>query len=484
MIDLKNLTIKKAQDMMKAGELTSADLTAAYLKEIEKKNPEINAYLEVYSDAMDQARAADAERAAAANSGSSAALLESKPLLGIPMGIKDNILVKGKRVTAASKLLEHYVGSYDATAIIKLKSAGAVFLGRLNMDEFAMGGSTENSAFGPTRNPADTSRVPGGTSGGSAAAVAMDGALVALGSDTGGSIRQPGSFCGVVGLKPTYGSVSRHGLMPMGSSFDVIGPLAKNVDDAETIFNIIKGKDRYDSTSIDLPTNLEVPKKLRVGILPELFNMGGIDKAVLDNLHESIDKLKKAGVEIKEISIPHLKYALAVYYTIIPAEVSSNMARYDGIKYGSRVEGENLLGDYMNTRGQLLGREVRRRIMLGTYVLSSGYHDAYYNKATMVRNLLRNDFIDVFKDVDVILTPTAPSPAFKIGQNTNDPIKMYLEDVFTVTANLVGVPGISIPSGFTEVEGKKLPLGIQFMASHCREDILFAIGKIFEQLNG
>lgn len=481
---MQNLTIEKAQEMMNAGEITSLKLVNYYLDKIKEKNKDINAYLEVFNDAIDMAKLADKERAEASDK---VALLKQKPLLGIPCAVKDNILIKGKIASAASKILEKYVATYDATVISKMKSAGAIFIGRVNMDEFAMGGSTENSAYGVTKNPHDLTRVSGGTSGGSTAAVAMDGALIALGSDTGGSIRQPASYCGVVGLKPTYGSVSRHGLMAMGSSFDVIGPVSHSVRDAEIVFNVIKGEDPtgnvYDSTALK---NAEYEKlqsakdrtKIRIGVMPELFTMGGIDQSVLDTLKSSIEKFKKEGYEIVDVSLPLLKYSLAVYYICIFAEVSSNMARFDGVKYGAKSEGANLLEDYLKTRGDLLGKEVRRRIMLGTYVLSSGYHDAYYNKANSVRDLLKQDFNKAFEKVDVILTPTAPSPAFKIGQNTDDPIKMYLEDIFTVTANLVGIPAISIPAG----ESDGLPIGLQFMAPHAREDVLFAIGKKFEEI--
>ncbi len=497
MIDLKTLTIKKAQESLKKGEYSSVELVSAYIEQIKKVNPEVNAYLEVYADALDQAKLADERRA----KGDTDAL--ALPLLGIPFAIKDNILFAGHTASASSKILEHYVASYDATAISKLKEAGAVFIGRVNMDEFAMGGSTENSAYGVTKNPNDLERVSGGSSGGSAAAVAMDGALVALGSDTGGSIRQPASYCGAVGLKPTYGRVSRHGLMAMGSSLDVIGPITKTVEDAEMVFNAIAcvDADRYDSTTL---TKIEVNEiarshktldeqsgttssgatKLRIGIVPELMNLDGLSKEVRENLNASIELLKSAGYEIKEISLPHIKYSLAVYYILMPAEVSSNMARFDGVKYGSKVDGADLLQDYMNTRGELLGKEVRKRIMLGTYVLSSGYHDAFYNKANLAKDLITADFKKAFEEVDLILTPTAPTPAFKIGAHTSDPVAMYLEDIFTVTANLVGVPAISIPSGFAEVEGKRLPLGIQFMAPHCREDILFIVGKKFEESRG
>lgn len=482
---MQNLTIEKAQEMMNSGELTSQKLVNYYIENINAKNKDINAYLEVFSDAIDCAKKADEERAF---SNDKAALLTQKPLLGIPCAIKDNIVIAGKIASASSKILEKYVAPHNAAVIIKMRDAGAIFIGRTNMDEFAMGGSTENSAFGVTKNPLDLSRVAGGSSGGSAAAVAMDGCLIALGSDTGGSIRQPAAYCGVVGLKPTYGAVSRHGLMAMGSSLDVIGPLTHSVRDAEIVFDVIKGEEKtrsiHDSNAL---TNAEYEKiksekdrlKIKIGIVPELFNIGGIDQSVIDNFNQSIEKFKKAGYEIVDVSLPLLKYSLAVYYVVMPAEVSSNMARFDGVKFGTKLEGSNLLEDYLNTRGELLGKEVRRRIMLGTYVLSSGYHDAYYNKANSVRDLLRSDFVKVFEKVDIILTPTAPSSAFKIGQNTDDPIKMYLEDIFTVTANLVGIPAISIPAG---TDSNKLPIGLQFMAPHCREDVLFALGKKFEEI--
>jgi aspartyl-tRNA(Asn)/glutamyl-tRNA(Gln) amidotransferase subunit A len=478
---MQNLTIEKAQEMMNNGELTSEKLVSYYIENIKSKN-EVNAFLEVFDDAIEMAKLADKERT---SSNDKVALLKQKPLLGIPCAVKDNIVIAGKISSASSKILEKYVAPHNAAVIIKLRDAGAVFIGRTNMDEFAMGGSTENSAFGVTKNPIDLTRVAGGSSGGSAAAVAMDGCMIALGSDTGGSIRQPASYCGVVGLKPTYGSVSRHGLMAMGSSLDVIGPLTNSVRDAEIVFNVIKGDEKtgsiHDSNAL---TNTEYEKnekdrsKIKIGVIPELFNIGGIDEEVIKNFNNSIEKFKNAGYEIMDVSLPLLKYSLAVYYVVMPAEVSSNMARFDGVKFGSKSEGANLLEDYLKTRGDLLGKEVRRRIMLGTYVLSSGYHDAYYNKANSVRDLLRADFKKAFEKVDVILTPTAPSPAFKIGQNSDDPIKMYLEDIFTVTANLVGIPAISIPSGKVE----NLPLGLQFMAPHCREDVLFAIGKKFEDI--
>lgn len=345
------------------------------------------------------------------------------------------------------------------------------------MDEFAMGSSTENSAYGVTKNPHDLSRVAGGSSGGSAAAVAADLALASLGSDTGGSIRQPASHCGIVGLKPTYGSVSRHGLMAMGSSLDVIGPFSKTVSDAEILFNAIKGKDRYDSTSLDVPMAGKRPQKIGV---PRHFLKGdGIDPEVMKAFEASIERFRSLGYEIVDIELPNIGYSLAVYYVLMPAEVSTNLARFDGIKYGLHKEGSNLLEDYLFSRGEGFGPEARRRVMLGSYVLSSGYYDAYYNKASAVRELLKDDFAKAFERADVILTPTAPAPAFKIGEKASDPVAMYLEDIFTVTANLVGTPAISIPAGTKEVEGKRLPIGIHLVSPHGREDALFELGKKF-----
>ncbi len=471
MIDLKTLTIKKAHDSLIKGDYSAVDLAKAYLAEIEKHNKDLNAYLEVYDDVLEQAQEAD-ERFKA-----------GKPslLTGIPFAIKDNILIEGKKASSASKILEGYVATYDATAITKLKAEGAVFLGRANMDEFAMGGSTENSAYGVVKNPHDHTRVAGGSSGGSASAVAGNMALVALGSDTGGSVREPASFCGVVGLKPTYGSVSRHGLMAMASSLDVIGPIAKNVEDAKIVFNCIKGCDPMDSTSIDLETqNLKLKtQNFRIGVPRDFTESEGVDKSVVANFNESLEKLKKLGHQIVDISLPTISYALAVYYIVMPAESSTNLARFDGVKYGLRKSGDNLLEDYKLSRGTGFGPEVRRRILLGAHVLSSGYHDAYYNKAIAVREVIKSDFDKAFSKVDLIATPTAPVPAFKIGEKSADPLAMYLADIFTVSANIVGVPAISVPSGFMEVQGKKLPLGIQFMAPHGGEESLFKVGELF-----
>ena len=488
-MDLKNLTIKKARELLDSKKLSVKELVQYYLKNIENKNKKLNVFLEVYDDCLTQAERAQAM----IDKG------ESKALTGIPIAIKDNILIKGRKASGASKILENYTATYTATATQKLIDQGAVILGRTNMDEFAMGSSTENSAFGITKNPLDHSRVSGGSSGGSAASVASDMALGALGSDTGGSIREPASFCGVVGLKPTYGSVSRYGLMAMGSSLDVIGPIAKTVTDAEIIFNVIKGKDKMDSTSIPHPDfvltspKLGEVKKLKIGVPYHILNQDGISEGVKKNFEQSITKLKDLGFEIKDIKLPNIEKSLAAYYIIMPAEVSSNMARYDGIKYGLSVEGNsltslessNLLDIYKKSRGEGFGPEVRRRIILGTYILSSGYYDAYYGKAMMARKIIRDEFKTAFDTVDVILTPTTPYPAWKIGEKKS-PLENYLADIFTVSANIVGIPAISLPSGYANINnnpltslGTKLPLGIQFMAPHGYENVLFKLGKSF-----
>jgi aspartyl-tRNA(Asn)/glutamyl-tRNA(Gln) amidotransferase subunit A len=471
MIDISKLTIKQARELLDAKSISSRELTDLYIKNIEKLNPDINAYLEVFADNLMMADEADKVIASG----------QSKNLTGIPLSIKDNILIDGKKATAASKILDGFVAPYDATVIKKLKSENVVILGRTNMDEFAMGGSTENSAFGPTKNPIDRNRVPGGSSGGSVASVAMNGALASLGSDTGGSVREPSAFCGVVGLKPTYGSVSRYGLMAMASSLDVIGPVTKSVTDSELVFNSIKGQDAYDSTTYgpNVYQKREAKSKMTIGVPYHILEKGGLSLDVRENFDKSINKLKDLGYEIVDINIPSIEYSLAIYYIIVPAEVSSNMARYDGVKYGLHIEGQNLLDDYLKTRKEGFGPEVRRRILIGTYVLSSGYHDAYYNKALILRQKIKNEFLEVFKKVDAIVTPTAPGPAFKIGEKINDPLSLYLEDIFTVPANIVGVPAISIPSGTVNREGVDLPLGLQIIAPHDSENILFDIGKKF-----
>lgn len=469
-MDLKNLTIKKARALLDNKEISAVELASAYLEEIKKKNPELNAYLEVYDDVLAQAEDADKRIAKG----------ESLPLLGIPLAIKDNILIKGRQVTAASKILEGYIAPYDATAISKLKVQGAVFLGRANMDEFAMGGSTENSAYGVTKNPSDPTRVAGGSSGGSVAAVAGHMALGALGSDTGGSVRQPAAFCGVVGFKPTYGSISRHGLMAMGSSLDVIGPISHTVTDAEILFDAMKGKDMYDGTTVDESTYTSVldKKTLTIGVPWSLLEEKGIDESVKENFKASMEKFKSLGYEVKDISLPHIALSLSVYYILMPAEVSSNLARFDGVKYGLHVDGKDLLEDYMKTRGVGFGKEVRRRILLGTYVLSAGYYDSFYGKAQIVRSLMQEEFKTAFQSVDLVMTPTTPAPAWKMGEK-EDPLSAYLADIFTVTANIVGIPALSIPSGTIKVDTMDLPLGIQLMATHMGEKYLFKAGKDF-----
>ncbi len=486
-IDITTFTIKKAHEHLVDDDFTAVELTQAYLDQIAAKNKDIHAYLEVFDDAIEAAKKADAMIAKCKKNNQ-----PIPALCGIPLAIKDNILIQGKIASSASKILEKYQATYNATVIAKLGREGAVFLGRTNMDEFAMGGSTENSAYGPTKNPHDLSRVPGGTSGGSAAAVASGMALAALGSDTGGSIRQPSSFCGVVGLKPTYGAVSRYGLMAAVSSFDQIGPIAKTVGDAEIIFNAIRGKDAHDGTTIKEKVESRKEKgekKPIIGIPRAFLAMGGIDARVKESFEAAEERFKSLGYEIKDIELPANGYALPVYYILNFAEVSSNMARYDGMRYGLHVDGKDGIDDYFKSRRAGFGREVIRRILLGTYVLSSGYYDAYYNRANAVRRMITDDFIEAFDPAgggaDLILTPTAPSPAFKIGEKASDPMAMYLEDIFTVTANLTGMPAISVPmgqeAGSRKQEGKNppLPMGLQLTARHGDEKTLFEAGKDF-----
>jgi len=475
MIDVKNLTIEKAAEMLKNGKLTSVELVSACLKNIEEKNKELNIFLEVFEDALKQAEHAD----------EMIKVGKVEKLTGIPLAIKDNILIMGRKVSSGSKMLENYVASYDAFVIKKLKEAGAVLIGRTNMDEFAMGSSTENSAYGPTKNPIDPSRVPGGSSGGSAAAIVSGMALGALGSDTGGSIRQPASFCGIVGMKPTYGAVSRSGLTAMSSSLDQIGPFAKTSEDAKIIFDCISGYDEMDSTSIDFPHVRRVGDSYMsdmgekgstdcvIGV-PRDFLKEGVDSEVLKNFEETLSKLKKKGYKIKDVVMPYLKYSLPVYYIIMPAEVSTNLSRLDGVRYGLRKEGENVFDTFKKSRSAGFGPETKRRIILGTYVLSHGYYDAYYNKAWIVRRTIIKEYENVFKEVDFIVTPTTPTTAFKLGEKTADPLQMYLEDIFTISANLTGLPSISIPSGFSS---QKLPFGIGFTGPLHSDSALFAIEK-------
>jgi aspartyl-tRNA(Asn)/glutamyl-tRNA(Gln) amidotransferase subunit A len=481
---LHDLTIKSFHEGLLNKEFSALEITQALFKRIKDKDKEIRAYLSLTEDeAIRAAKEVDVAVAEGKNLGL---------LAGVPLAVKDNILIEGTKTTAASKILENYIASYDAGVIKKLKEARAVFLGKTNLDEFAMGSSTENSAFGVTKNPHDLERVPGGSSGGSAAVVAANMAVAALGSDTGGSIRQPAAFCGVVGLKPTYGAVSRHGLIAMASSLDQIGPITKTVEDAAILFEAITGKDEFDSTSVrcqmlDVRCQLEDIRKLKIGIPKEYFGEG-ISVEVTKGVEEAIEKLKTLKLEFKEISLPHTKYALSVYYIIMPAEVSANLARFDGIRYGIRnYEGiKDLIGLYKKNRGLGFGKEVRRRILLGTFVLSAGYYDAYYAKAQKVRRLIKNDFDEAFKKVDVILTPVTPTPAFKIGEKASDPLQMYLSDVFTIPANLAGLPAISVPvrkySPKNSAVFGELPIGFQLIGHYFREADILNIGKYYEKI--
>ena len=462
------MNIHTAHELLKKKEVSAVELARASLGAIEKKDAGIHAFLEVYDDVLAQAEEADTR----------IALGDAHPLTGIPIAMKDNILIEGRRASAGSKILENYTATYDATVIQKLKAQGAVFVGRANMDEFAMGSSTEKSAFGPTKNPRDTTRVPGGSSGGSAAAVAGDMVLAGFGSDTGGSIRQPAAFCGVVGLKPTYGSVSRHGLMAMGSSLDVIGPLAKTVADAEMLFEVIRGHDVMDSTTLpDDWKRIEKKKTYTIGV-PRAFMATGVDPDVLAEFEKGLEALKTAGHKVIDIELPTIEYSLATYYIVMPAEVSANLARFDGVRYGLHVDGVNRIDDYKQSRRAGFGLEPRRRILLGTYVLSSGYYDAYYGKAMQARDRIRRDVLHAFETVDAIATPTTPAPAFKLGEKSADPLAMYLADIFTVSANIIGAPALSVPFGSAERDGVSLPVGFQLMAPHLGEATLFALGKI------
>lgn len=471
MTDPRTFTIVEARKALDDGSLTSVELTKDCLQAIEKENPSLNAFLEVWTDlALKQAEQSDERRA----KGESLGVLD-----GIPLAVKDNILVEGQHCSAGSKILQNYVSVRDATVIRKLKDVGAVFLGRVNMDEFAMGGSTENSAYGPTRNPHDQSRVPGGSSGGSAAAVAANLCLAALGSDTGGSIRQPAAFCGLVGLKPTYGRVSRSGLMAMASSFDQIGPLAKTAEDAAIVFEAIYGKDGMDQTTVDgAEFKTEWRKDLsgiRIG-LPRQAWGEGIDEDVRASVLAAVDVLKQLGAEIIDVDLPYTDEVLAVYYVVMPSEVSANMSRFDGMRFGIREPGRALLETYLETRGQHLGMEVKRRILLGAYALSSGYYDAYYKKAKQVQTLIRNAYQSALLQVDAILTPTTPTVAFGIGEKANDPLAMYLGDLFTVGANVSGLPAVSFPSAPSGV----LPVGVHITGKAFSESTLFAIAKAYK----
>jgi aspartyl-tRNA(Asn)/glutamyl-tRNA(Gln) amidotransferase subunit A len=467
------MTIKDFHESLKNRKISAREMVAHTLEAVQAKNEQLHAYLEVFeSDAYDAARAIDERVASGETPGA---------LWGVPLAIKDNILIKGKHASAGSRILENYTASYDATVIERLRRAGAIFIGRANMDEFAMGSSTENSAYGPTHNPIHPDYVPGGSSGGSAVAVASHMALGALGSDTGGSIRQPAAFCGVVGLKPTYGAVSRSGVMAMASSLDQIGPLGQTVDDVETIYHAIRGHDVLDATSMpDSVHQVPAKKVLTIGV-PKEFFIEGLDPRIKSSVESMVKKLS-ASYDIKEVSLPHMQDALPCYYIIVPAEVSSNMARYDGIRYGVRKSGETITEVYNNTRGSGLGTEVRRRILLGTYVLSHGYYDAYYAQAQKVRSLIKKDFEKALKEVDVIIGPTTPTLPFKIGEKVNDPLAMYLSDIYTIPVNLAGIPGLVVPSGVIPEDGVDFPVGIQLLGRHFAEEQLFEVGRKIEEL--
>ncbi len=460
------MTITELNQKYTSKETTIATVVGDYVARA--KADTLNIFREVFTDTDEQV----AKAQAMFDNGT------ATKLTGVPIVLKDNILFEGHVAGAASKMLEHYVAAYDSTVVTQLKNAGAVIIGRANMDDGAMGASTENSAYGVTHNPLDPTRVPGGSSGGSAAAVAADLAVVALGSDTGGSIRQPSAFCGTVGMLPTYSTVSRHGLIAMASSFDVIGPMAHTVEDAQILYNTIAVQEPLDSTSVARP-EMKVALKKRLAIPRNLFGEEGIDKEVKENFEQTVAKLKNEGFAVEEVDLPHFADSLAVYYILIPAEVSSNLGRLEGVRYGDRVGEGGIKDFYGDTRGALFGKEVRRRILLGTYVLSHGYYDAYYNKAVALRAVIRQEVEVVLKDYDAIITPTTPSVAFKIGEKANDPVAMYLADLFTVPANIAQHPAISVPSG-TNTEG--LPFGFQFIGSRFGEDTLFELGKTIEKI--
>ena len=469
-------SIRELHQQLVNKERSAVEITTQTLENIETIEPKVKAFLSVTADlALDRAKQVDAKIAA----GEEIGLIE-----GIAIAIKDNMCTKGVKTTCGSKILENFIPPYESTVTQKLQDAGAIAIGKTNLDEFAMGSSTENSGYHSTANPWDLSRVPGGSSGGSAAAVAAGECIISLGSDTGGSIRQPAALCGVVGLKPTYGLVSRYGLVAYASSLDQIGPLATNVEDAAIVLGAIAGHDLKDSTSIktEIPDYTqylqpELKKGLKIGVITETFGEG-IDPVVADTVRGAIEHLKDLGAEIKEISCPRFRYGLPVYYIIAPSEASANLARYDAVKYGIRAESDNLVEMYSKTRAAGFGAEVKRRIMLGTYALSAGYYDAYYLKAQKVRTLIKEDFAKAFEEVDVLVCPTTPSTAFKAGEKVADPLSMYLNDLMTIPVNLAGLPGMSIPCGF---DGQGLPIGLQLIGNVLREDLLFHVAHAYEQ---
>jgi aspartyl-tRNA(Asn)/glutamyl-tRNA(Gln) amidotransferase subunit A len=475
---LNLFTISELASKLARREISAREVMQSCLDKIARIDEKIHAFISYDSpEALSQADATDKQI-------SSSATHAQKPLLGIPIAIKDVLAVKNQPLNCGSKILGKFISPYDATVIEKLKAAGAIVFGRCNMDEFAMGSSTENSAFGVTRNPWDTTRIPGGSSGGSAAAVAADECIASLGTDTGGSIRQPAALCGVVGLKPTYGRVSRCGLVAFASSLDQIGPFTKDVRDSATMLGVLSGVDPRDSTSVpqSVPNYANALagkiRGLKLG-LPKEYMIGGLDAEVKAAVDTAVKQLEKLGAEIMEISLPHTDYAVATYYIIATAEASANLARFDGIRYGARVDGNDLTELYSKTRGTSFGDEVKRRIILGTYVLSSGYYDAYYLRAQKVRTLIRNDFLQAFEKVDAIVTPTTPTAAFKVGEKSDDPLQMYLSDIFTISCNLAGICGISIPCGFTK--NPKLPIGLQLLGKPFGEETILRIAYAYEQ---
>ena len=481
-MSLHELGVRQAAEGLAAKKFSSVELTQAVIDRVREKDGEIGAYLTFDEEgALAAAKAADEARATGNDSA----------LLGVPVAIKDLINVKGQPCTCASKMLKGYTSPYDATVIKNLKAAGAVCAGRVNMDEFAMGSSTENSGLGVTRNPYDLTRVPGGSSGGSAAAVGGNLAIAALGTDTGGSIRQPASFCNIVGLKPSYGRVSRFGVTAFASSLDQVGPMTKSVDDAAMLLQVLAGHDEMDGTTPKdpVPDYMKAMegasmKGVKIGLPKEYYDVSGLDPEVKRITDEAIKSCEAAGAELVEVSLPHTEYAMAVYYIIAPAEASANLARFDGVRYGHRSErSDDVFNLYARSRAEGFGPEVKRRIIMGTYVLSSGYYDAYYGRASKVRTLIRRDFEDVFKKVDTLLTPVAPTPAFKIGE-VQDPLTMYLNDLFTIPGSLAGNCSMSIPAGFAQSGDVKLPVGVQFICDAYREDSLLRIGKAFEGLSG
>ncbi len=476
-MDIVELSLKQLHNELKAGNLTVSDIVGAYKNNFDKTENKIKAFIHTDWDEIEK-KAQELTPDKIKNSNS--------VLQGVPVGIKDVLMTHGVQTTAGSKILEGYKATYTATAVQKLFDAGALMVGKNNCDEFAMGGSTENSGFFPTHNPYDLSRVPGGSSGGSATAVATRQVVFSIGSDTGGSIRQPASFCGVVGLKPTYGRVSRFGLIAMASSLDSVGPITKSVEDAAYVLEAIVGHDSYDSTTTDSKPEKYTDaidrsvKGMKIGV-PKQIDLASLSSEVQEQFQQSIDWLKDSGVEVVEIDLQHLKDALAVYYVIMPAEVSSNMAKFDGIRFGQTADkADDLLSFYMKTRGEYLGAEVKRRIMMGTYVLSSGYMDEYYVKAQKVRRIIANEVKQAFGDVDAFFLPTTPTPAFEIGEKTMNPIDMYLSDIYTVIANIVGIPGISVPSGMIG----ELPFGVQFLGKHFDEATILALANVIEKKRG